>query len=293
MLSDRPRLLDGVRSGLAASAARRGQARPGFSFIPTLQWELAALKGAHAEMPRRPPTHREKTWNGHDARDADRISVSPGRPVTARGKRTREALIEAGRRVLDRDGFYGAKISDIAKEAGSSIGTFYWYFSSKEQIFREIAQRVLMDMFLPSPSPRPDGEDPRRAIAEANRSYLLAYQRNAQFMRTLEQVAARDELGRDAHHERQLRYVERIRRSIQRLQREGLADDEVDAEYTAVALASMLSRFAYISFVLEDESALDIDRAVDVLTHVWASAIGSRSLGVNVESSRRPVASCP
>ena len=53
-------------------------------------------------------------------------------PSTARGRRTRAALLDASRRVFERHGFVNAKISDIATEAGVAQGSFYNYFDSKE-----------------------------------------------------------------------------------------------------------------------------------------------------------------
>lgn len=46
---------------------------------------------------------------------------------------TREKLIEAGKKVIFRKGFHGARVSDITSEAGLAHGTFYIYFKSKEE----------------------------------------------------------------------------------------------------------------------------------------------------------------
>jgi len=46
-------------------------------------------------------------------------------PASARGTRTREALVRAARRVFERHGFLDARITDIAAEAGVASGSFY------------------------------------------------------------------------------------------------------------------------------------------------------------------------
>jgi AcrR family transcriptional regulator len=51
--------------------------------------------------------------------------------VLRKGERTRQIFIEAGSRVFVRDGYLNAEISEIAKEAGKSNGTFYIYFENK------------------------------------------------------------------------------------------------------------------------------------------------------------------
>jgi AcrR family transcriptional regulator len=51
--------------------------------------------------------------------------------VLRKGERTRQIFIEAGSRVFVRDGYLNAEISEIAREAGKSNGTFYIYFENK------------------------------------------------------------------------------------------------------------------------------------------------------------------
>ena len=58
-----------------------------------------------------------------------------GERVTAKGLRTREELVAAARRVFERDGYTGARVADIAAEAGLAHGSFYTYFSSKQDVF--------------------------------------------------------------------------------------------------------------------------------------------------------------
>ncbi len=65
-------------------------------------------------------------------------SPKPPEQLSERGRRTREALIAAARRVFERDGFIDARITDIAEEAGAAHGTFYTYFDSKEAALRAV-----------------------------------------------------------------------------------------------------------------------------------------------------------
>jgi AcrR family transcriptional regulator len=54
--------------------------------------------------------------------------------VLRKGEKTRHVFMEAGRRVFVRDGYLNAEISEIAKEAGKSNGTFYIYFENKSAL---------------------------------------------------------------------------------------------------------------------------------------------------------------
>jgi AcrR family transcriptional regulator len=61
------------------------------------------------------------------------IGMDMGLPVR-KGVKTRHIFLAAGRRVFVRDGYINAEISEIAKEAGKSNGTFYIYFENKSAL---------------------------------------------------------------------------------------------------------------------------------------------------------------
>jgi AcrR family transcriptional regulator len=50
----------------------------------------------------------------------------------------KEQIMEAALQIFSAKGFYLAKIEDIAHKAGVGKGTVYEYFSSKEELFKEI-----------------------------------------------------------------------------------------------------------------------------------------------------------
>ncbi len=58
------------------------------------------------------------------------------KPMT-REPKTKAALIEAAIKIFEQKGFQHARVSDIVSAAGVAQGTFYIYFRSKEEIFRE------------------------------------------------------------------------------------------------------------------------------------------------------------
>ena len=195
-------------------------------------------------------------------------------PTTARGTRTREALVAAARRVFERDGFINSRLTDITAEADCSIGTFYTYFDSKEEIFTAVIQAAQKDMLHPS-LPRVDSDLGNiAAILDAsNRAYIEAYKRNARLNLLLEQVATIDPEFRRLRLTRSAAFVKRSARWIKRMQDEGYADPSLDPEMTARALLPMLGRMAYHAFGLEEEG-LDEEAIVSTATTVWLNALG-------------------
>jgi AcrR family transcriptional regulator len=192
-------------------------------------------------------------------------------PRTARGARTRAALVRAARIVFERDGYLNARLTDITAEAGLATGSFYTYFTNKEEVFAAVLAELQEEMLHPHVREMSDSDDPLALIGAANRAYLLAYQRNAKLMRVLEQVATIDDDVRKLRRERGLAFAERNAESIRDLQARGLADPELDPFLAASALSAMVGRIAYSTYVVGE--AWELDDLVTTLTRLWANAL--------------------
>ena len=59
---------------------------------------------------------------------------------TGRGERTRARLLKAAEDVFTELGYHEASIVKIAESAGVASGTFYLYFSGKQEIFDELVE---------------------------------------------------------------------------------------------------------------------------------------------------------
>lgn len=85
-------------------------------------------------------------------------------PKTKRGHARRAKLLKAAERVIGEKGFSAASIADITRQAETALGTFYIYFSSKEDVFHEL----VLEMGLATRSTVTDAiaEAPDRLAAE-------------------------------------------------------------------------------------------------------------------------------
>ena len=195
-------------------------------------------------------------------------------PRSRKGAATRARLIDAAKDEFEESGFLEARISDIAERAGLSHGSFYHYFESKEQIFREVAE--VQEAQLTAPDEHPPKTPPTSdydRILRANRLYLERYRDNGKIMGVIEEVSRYDRLVNDARMQRQKHFADRAERAIRRLQAAGEADRSIDPEIAAVALGSMVARFAEL-WLLEGWARYDFDRAVEQVSRLWANAIG-------------------
>jgi AcrR family transcriptional regulator len=186
-------------------------------------------------------------------------------------------LIQAARRVFERDGFLDARITDISAEAGVAAGSFYTYFTSKDDAFTAVIEQLSEEMLHPRLRELAARDDPVLVIEAANRAYLAAYRRNAKLMGLMEQVSQINEDFRRLRLSRTRAFGRRNAHAIARLQARGLADPELDPLLTAHALGAMVSRMAYLRYVERSGSASG-EELVRTLTRLWVGALGiSRS----------------
>jgi AcrR family transcriptional regulator len=62
-------------------------------------------------------------------------------PITPKGRRARDRLLQAGTAVAGRAGLAGLTVAAVTREAGLAKGTFYLYFPDREAFIDAIHQR--------------------------------------------------------------------------------------------------------------------------------------------------------
>ncbi|MGI5272692.1 TetR/AcrR family transcriptional regulator [Nonomuraea sp. CA-218870] len=195
--------------------------------------------------------------------------------LTRRGRRTRAALLGAGREAFEECGYDAVRVDDVCARAGVSHGTFYTYFDSKEALFAEVAGAVVGEMFAASAVGPAAPADPYARIAAANRLYLRAWAANSRLVRMLEHAATVDDRFGGLLLELREVFVRRGEDGLRRLQEQGLADPSLDPRLTAIMLGGMVEHFAHVWLDLGEPAGEEA--AVDHLTRLWARAIGLTS----------------
>ncbi|MCK9250380.1 MAG: TetR/AcrR family transcriptional regulator [Solirubrobacteraceae bacterium] len=193
-------------------------------------------------------------------------------PSTARGRATRQAIVDGARAVFERDGFLDARITDIAAEAGVATGSFYTYFVDKSAVLAAVLGEVQEELLHPRLSHAGHHERFVDLLAASHRAYLAVYRDNARLMALREQVATIDPDFRELRRRRGRPFIDRNARTIERLQAAGLADASLDPDLAARTISGMVSRAAYSAFVLGDD--VDFDALVATVTRLWMGALG-------------------
>lgn len=208
-----------------------------------------------------------------DAPLGDDSALAPPEPnrYDKRRAKTREQLLRAARVVFERDGFHAARLADVATEAKVSTGTFYNYYDSKAELFRDLMADVV-DGLIEHSEDRLATSDPIAGIEIANRAYVRGYRRNGRLMSLLLQIAEQDTELLERRLAIRQRFEDRLSRAISRWQRDGLVYRDLDPIYTANALAYMVDRFMYEWTVLDLD--YDEDLVVETLTKLWTRSLG-------------------
>src|SRR5438309_11167252 len=82
----------------------------------------------------------------------------------------RERILDASERIFARHGFFAARVSEIAKEAGVADGTIYLYFKSKDDLLISLFESRMKQVNEQLRAAIAD-----RAPAEQLRAFIRAY----------------------------------------------------------------------------------------------------------------------
>ncbi|MFN8169282.1 MAG: TetR/AcrR family transcriptional regulator [Candidatus Nanopelagicales bacterium] len=196
-------------------------------------------------------------------------------PLTERGRRTRENLLQSARVVFERRGYAGTRIADIAKEAGVSHGTVYTWFADKEAVLRALVGDIVAEVYA-ALAIGDEVPEPQRRMLEANRRYLAAYRRHGRMLEVVEEAAATDARYRDALNGVRRDHVARVTKDITKLQQGGVAAADIDAGVAAGALCAMVEGFGrhWYGRGEQDDATYDDTTAVETLSRLWARGLG-------------------
>jgi AcrR family transcriptional regulator len=106
-------------------------------------------------------------------------------PVTERQWVRRGELLEAARRVFERDGYHAATVSSIVQMAGLSQGGFYLYFADKKAVFAALQEEMATLLRRRIYWATRDESDPAARLTAGLTAYFEFYEEYRNWMRRL------------------------------------------------------------------------------------------------------------
>lgn len=179
-------------------------------------------------------------------------------PRTARGERTRRAILDAAATEFGEKGFYEGSISGITRRAGVALGSFYTYFDTKDAVFRALVNDMsarVRDYVTPRIADAPD----QLAAEKAGLLSFLEFARaHKEIYRIVDEAEFVDHAAYRAHYEST---VGRIHARLQSAAKRGEVRADVD-EIHAWAIAGM-NVFLGLRYGVWDES-IDPERVATI-----------------------------
>jgi AcrR family transcriptional regulator len=167
-------------------------------------------------------------------------------------------LLDAAMEAFDRRGYHATRVNDVVEIAKTSHGTFYLYFSNKEDLLRALvaeAAAEASDLYDILGDPSPGGSDWADLRQWVGR-YSSLWVRYAPLLRAWTDLASIDpDLGAQVRQT-----VTTMSGALSTQIAAAGAGDGIDADVAGMAVLAMLDRFHYLrEFVGRpvDEASLD------------------------------------
>ena len=164
--------------------------------------------------------------------DGSRSASAGKEPRTERGRKTLRKLLDAAAIEFGEKGFHEASITGITGRAGTALGTFYTYFDSKDEIFRELVKdmsaRVKVNVGHALDAKTPALEAERQALA----AFLAFAREHKEIYRIIDEAEFVDPESYRRHYESTAaRILERLQAGVEAGE---LRDDLCEAHAWAI-----------------------------------------------------------
>lgn len=183
------------------------------------------------------------------------------------------AILATAERLLAQRPFADISIDDLARGAGISRPTFYFYFPSKDAVLLTLLDRVTEEADAAAGGVFERlAEDPRAHWRELIARFHATFGGHRDVVLACAQVRGTNAEVRRLWAEVLERWVRAVQAAIEAERARGAAPDGLPARDLSIALNSMNERVWYATFAGDGPAVAERD-VVDVLLDVWVTAI--------------------
>ncbi len=209
--------------------------------------------------------------------------TTASRPRAARGRRAarpsgddRElAILETAERLLEERTLAEISVDDLAKGAGISRPTFYFYFPSKDAVLFALFEQVINEAdaaFERHNESVPAATDPYDICRAGIHVFFDTFVRHRSVTRAAQEVRATHSEVRDLLCRFMTKWIDSTAALIELGRAEGMTSTTLPAHDLATALYLMNERALFASFT-DEQPSIPPDRLVDTLAHIWVSSM--------------------
>lgn len=207
-----------------------------------------------------------------------------GKTFGPAGLKRRAELMETAVRLAARQGFSRTRVSDIVGRVGVGQGVFYWYFESKDALFREILEDTTRRLRLFQGAFIAGETDPVRRIAKGILATLDFVTHNGHVFALLDHATTQARLRRERTGATSVHVVDVVRHLSDAMDA-GLVR-RTEPMFLARSITGVVDRLAREFFA---KSERDVDRvAQEAIDFCLGGIVAPRTL--DVAELRREVA---
>ncbi|WP_406080623.1 TetR/AcrR family transcriptional regulator [Micromonospora sp. NBC_00858] len=204
---------------------------------------------------------------------AGRATPRGRRAARSTGDDREMAILATAERLLEQRAFGDISIDDLARGAGISRPTFYFYFPSKDAVLLTLLDRVTEEADTAAGDVLVRlAEDPRARWRELIHRFHETFGAHRALVLACAQVRGTNAEVRRLWAAVLERWVQAIEAAIVAERRRGAAPDGLPARDLAIALNSMNERVWYATFAGDGPAVAEQD-VVDVLLDLWLAGI--------------------
>jgi AcrR family transcriptional regulator len=187
------------------------------------------------------------------------------------------AILSTLERLLEDRPFAEISVDDLARGAGISRPTFYFYFPSKDAMLLTVFERVLAEADATFEGRADDYTvDPARAWRDGIYAFFEPLRRHLAVALAGVAATATNAEIRELWSTFMQKWIGRTAAVITAERARGAAPDTVPAQDLAAALSLMNERAMFASYSAQ-KPALDEAAALDTLVHIWVTSIYGQS----------------
>ena len=213
--------------------------------------------------------------------DVTPVSLKASSTRAPRGRRStrpsgddrEQAILATAERLLEERAFADISVDDLAKGAGLSRPTFYFYFKSKEAVLLSLLEPLIA---------RGDAEfegaaqrlptDPRRVWRNGIEAFFSAFGAHRAVARAATEALATSSELRAVWSGYMQKWIDQTATMITAERARGAAPETIPAADLATSLNQMNER-TMMATLSAEQPAVAEDRLVDTLTQIWVGSI--------------------
>ena len=201
------------------------------------------------------------------------MAVRRQRATRLTGDERQEAILETAESLLATRGLDDISIEELATGAGISRPTFYFYFSSKDEVLLALLDRVIHEVQTRVASlPRDFAADPATTWRRSIGAFVDVFAAHRAVAVAVLSARARNAEVHDLWATSMRSWADYTTEVIVDERARGAAPGGIDARDLALSLNLMNERVLSDTFS-GDAPAVDHERALDVLATIWLRSI--------------------